>query len=61
MKVKLLDVELEFDSDEENFNINIKYGKILDNEDFKDLKEDTYKLKDKITTIIQNHINGEEE
>lgn len=56
MKVKILDVELEFDSNEENFNINIKYGKIMDNEDFKDLKEDAFKLKDKIVKVIQNFV-----
>lgn len=59
MKVKLLSVELEFDSDEEEFDINFKYGNITKHEDFADLKEATYELKDKIVKVIQEHINGE--
>lgn len=60
MKVKLLSIELEYDSDEEDFNINIKYGKILEHEDFADLKEDTYKLKDEIVKVIQEKIEEED-
>ena len=59
MEVKILNIDLVYDSDTEAVNIITKYGKILEYKGFDDLKEHTYKLNKKIIELIQDEFAEE--
>lgn len=52
MNVKLLNIDIYLDENVD-VNIDIKYGKILDNKDFEKLKNQVYDIKNKILKIIK--------
>lgn len=60
MKIKLLNLELTVDETGENFEIIAYYGSILDNEEFKELKEQINSIKDNFEKNVKNVIEGSE-
>ena len=59
MKCKLLSVEIEYDGELDNVEIVTKYGKILEQEDFKELKEQIERLNKDIVKVIQKELEKE--
>lgn len=59
MKCKLLCVEIEYDAELDNVEIIIKYGKILEERDFKELKEQMERLNKDIVKVIQKELEKE--
>ncbi len=58
MIAKLLGIELQYNAESDNAEIIIDYGKILEHEDFKDLKSQIEGLKEKIVEIILKEISN---
>ena len=56
MKCKLLSVEIEYDAKLDNAEIVTKYGKILEQEDFKELKEQMKRLNKDIVKVIKKSL-----
>ena len=56
MKCKLLSVEMEYDGELDNMEIVTKYGKILEQEDFKELKEQMERLNKDIVKVIKKEL-----
>ncbi len=59
MKCKLLSVEIEYNAELDNVEIVTKYGKILEQEDFKELKEQMERLNKDIVKAIQKELDKE--
>lgn len=59
MKCKLLSVEIEYDGELDNVEIVTKYGKILEQEDFKELKDQMERLNKDIVKVIQKELEKE--
>ncbi len=59
MKCKLLSVEIEYDAELDNVEIVTKYGKILEQGDFKELKEQMERLNKDIVRVIQKELEKE--
>ena len=59
MKCNLLSVEIEYDGELDNVEIVTKYGKILEQEDFKELKEQMERLNKDIVKVIQKELEKE--
>ena len=59
MKCKLLSVEIEYDGELDNVEIVTKYGKILEQKDFKELKDQMERLNKNIVKVIQKELNKE--
>ena len=59
MKCKLLSVEIEYDAELDNAEIVTKYGKILEQEDFKELKDQMEGLNKNIVKVIQKELEKE--
>ena len=59
MKCKLLSVEIEYDGELDNVEIVTKYGTILEQEDFKELKEQMERLNKDIVKVIQKELEKE--
>ena len=59
MKCKLLSVEIEYDAELDNVEIVTKYGKILEQEDFKELKDQMEGLNKNIVKVIQKELEKE--
>lgn len=59
MKCKLLSVEIEYDGELDNVEIVTKYGKILEERDFKELKEQMERLNKDIVKVIQKELEKE--
>ena len=57
MNIKLLSVEVLFNTDTD-VEILVKYGKILDNEDFKGLRKQMISLKEKIVKLIEGELKN---
>lgn len=56
MKCKLLSVEIEYNGELDNVEIVTKYGKILEQEDFKELKDQMEGLNKNIVKVIQKEL-----
>ena len=59
MKCKLLSVEIEYDGELDNVEIVTKYGTILEQEDFKELKEQMERLNKNIVKVIRKELEKE--
>lgn len=59
MKCKLLSVEIEYDAELDNVEIVTKYGKILEQKDFKGLKDQMERLNKDIVKVIQKELEKE--
>lgn len=59
MKCPLLCVEMKYDSEIDNVEIVTKYGKILEQEDFKELKDQMERLNKDIVKVIQKELEKE--
>lgn len=59
MKCKLLSVEIEYDGELDNVEIVTKYGTILEQEDFKELKEQMERLNKDIVKVIKKELEKE--
>lgn len=59
MKCELLCVEIKYNAELDNAEIVTKYGKILENEDFKELKEQMERLNKDIVKVIQKELEKE--
>ena len=59
MKRKLLSVQIEYDGELDNVEIVTKYGTILEQEDFKELKEQMERLNKDIVKVIQKELEKE--
>lgn len=58
MIAKLLGIELQYNAEIDDIEIIVNYGKILEQKDFKDLKNQIEKLKKKIVKIIIKEIDN---
>lgn len=58
MIVKLLGIELQYNTEIDDIEIIVNYGKILERKDFKDVKNQIEKLKKKIVKIIIKEIDN---
>ena len=58
MIVKLLGIELQYNTEIDDIEIIVNYGKILERKDFKDVKNQIEKLKKKIVKIILKEIDN---
>lgn len=58
MIIKLLGIELNYNSEINKPEIIVKYGKILDNQEFKDLDNQIKRIKSKIIKIIERELKG---
>ena len=59
MKCKLLSVEIEYDGELDNVEIVTKYGKILEQKDFKELKNQMERLNKDMVKVIQKELEKE--
>ena len=59
MKCKLLSVEIEYDAELDNVEIVTKYGKILEQRDFKGLRDQMERLNKDIVKVIQKELEKE--
>lgn len=59
MKCKLLSVEIEYDGELDNVEIVTKYGKILEEKDFTELKEQMERLNKDIVKVIKKELEKE--
>lgn len=59
MKCKLLSVEIEYNDELDNVEIVTKYGMILEQEDFKELKDQMERLNKDIVKVIQKELEKE--
>ena len=59
--MKLLKVEISINEDLGAYEIKIDYGSILDNKEFKELKNKVEKLADKLERDTIKHFNLEEQ
>ena len=59
MKCKLLSVEIEYDAELDNVEIVTKYGKILEQKDFKELKNQMERLNKDMVKVIQKELEKE--
>lgn len=59
MKCKLLSIEIEYDGELDNVEIVTKYGTILEQEDFKELKEQMERLNKDIVKVIKKELEKE--
>ena len=59
MKCKLLSVEIEYNGELDNVEIVTKYGTILEQEDFKELKEQMERLNKDIVRVIKKELEKE--
>lgn len=59
MKCKLLSVEIEYDAELDNVEIITKYGKILEEKDFTELKDQMERLNKDIVKVIQKELEKE--
>ena len=59
MKCKLLSVEIEYDAELDNVEIVTKYGKILEQKDFKELKNQMERLNKDMVKVIQEELEKE--
>ena len=59
MKCKLLSVEIEYDAELDNVEIVTKYGKIVEQKDFKELKNQMERLNKDIVKVIQKELEKE--
>lgn len=59
MKCKLLSVEIEYDAELDNVEIVTKYGKILEEKDFTELKDQMERLNKDIVKVIQKELEKE--
>ena len=59
MKCKLLSVEIEYNGELDNVEIVTKYGTILEQEGFKELKEQMERLNKDIVRVIKKELEKE--
>ena len=59
MKCKLLSVEIEYNGELDNVEIVTKYGTILEQEDFKEFKEQMERLNKDIVRVIKKELEKE--